>query len=79
MQIKNPSRDRRSHQLTVHSCLQDPIVANALQKVKLVPALPSVLIPSGDSPIQKYENFVLRPENHIGKSPVQRYSFTDRA
>ena len=66
MQLKNPSRDRRSHQITVHSCLQDPTVANALQKVKLTPCLPSVEIPSGDLPIHKYENFILRPEPIAG-------------
>ena len=66
MQLKNPTRDRRSHQITVHSCLQDPAVANALQKVKLVPCLPSVQIPSGESPIFKYENFMLRTEQFTG-------------
>ena len=51
--------------------MQDPLVAAALQKLKLVPCLPSTKIPIGDTPLYymtNYENFVLRPENIIGKS-----------
>ena len=73
--IKNPNRDRKSHQLTVHNALQSPAVANVLQHVKLTPCLPSVaLTSSGDAPI-KYENFYLRleqvPGKIIGKCHIQ--------
>ena len=63
--LKNPNRDRKSHQLTVHNALQSPAIANVLQHVKLVPCLPSVAIESGDAPI-KYENFYLKLEQVPG-------------
>ena len=65
--LKNPNRDRKSHQLTVHNALQSPAVANVLQHVKLVPCLPSVAFQSGESPI-KYDNFYLRLEQVPGMS-----------
>ena len=63
--LKNPNRDRKSHQLTVHNALQNPAIANVLQHVKLTPCLPSVAIPSGEAPI-KFENFYLRLEQVPG-------------
>ena len=64
--LKNSTRDRKGHQLTVYSCLQNPKLANALQSVRMTPCLPSIEIPSGEMPM-KCENFFLRREPMIGK------------
>ena len=65
--LKNPTRDRKSHQLTVYACQQNPVIANTLQNVKSSPCLPSKLIDSGDTPIQ-YENFYLQLTDVRGNS-----------
>ena len=63
--LKNSVRDRKSHQLTVYSCRQNPTIANTLQNVKLAPCLPSVQI-SGDMPITQFENFYLQLDHVPG-------------
>ena len=69
--LKNPTRDRKAHQLTVYSCQQNLPIATALQSARLVPCLPSTPISSGDTPMQ-YENFILRMEPTTG-NPLNRF------